>query len=99
MLLLLFIGSITDGRLCMTVSDAGLMTMTLSDGLAYGGSSSGAGSPSWLITLGIGTPGGVTPLVLTGLGTSSALGTSAFTMTVSDGLVLVMTTTDAGACA
>jgi len=88
MLLLLFIGSITDGRLCMTVSD----------GLAWGGVSSGSGDPSWLITLGIGTPGGVMPFVLTGLGTSSALGTSAFTMTASDGLVLTMTVADAGAC-
>ena len=99
MLLLLFIGSITDGRLCLTVSDAALLTMTLSDGLAYGGTTTGSGSPSWLITLGIGTPGGVAPLVLTGLGTTTALGTSAFTMTVSDGLVITMTTTDAGACA
>ena len=98
MLLLLFLDAITDRRLCMTASDAALLTMTLSDGLAYGGVATGSGSPSWLITLGIGTPGGVTPFVLTGLGTTTALGTSAFTMTVSDALVLVMTTTDAGAC-
>jgi len=99
MLLLLFLDAITDRRACMTATDAALMTMTLGDGLAYGGVATGSGSPSWLITLGIGTPGGVIPLVLTGLGTSSAPGTSAFTMTVSDALVITMTVSDAGACA